>query len=198
VPEDKAPDWRIPSASPAVWLLAVFLSLLLLLTRHRDRHRREQRRAAVSRAGHPGQRTLNPRVRGSSPWRPTRTDLGFYRYRSISMCLICPYVCSMFAPATVAPVSRSGGVSSGRLRHGRTHSASPDRRLEDEPHGVRDGRGFGGHRFSLVASPRCAAAVSRSRHRRWNPGSRPACCASNHADCAPSSPTRDFPGQPRR
>jgi len=27
------------------------------------------------------QRTLNPRVRGSSPWRRTRSDLGFYRSR---------------------------------------------------------------------------------------------------------------------
>src|SRR5271157_6598322 len=26
------------------------------------------------------QRTLNPRVRGSSPWRRTRTDLGFTRF----------------------------------------------------------------------------------------------------------------------
>jgi hypothetical protein len=27
------------------------------------------------------QRTLNPRVRGSSPWRRTRDDLGFYRFQ---------------------------------------------------------------------------------------------------------------------
>jgi len=30
----------------------------------------------------PEPRTLNPRVRGSSPWRRTRTDLGFYHSRS--------------------------------------------------------------------------------------------------------------------
>jgi multicomponent Na+:H+ antiporter subunit B len=32
LPEDKAPDRRIPPPSPAVWLLAVFLSSLLVLT----------------------------------------------------------------------------------------------------------------------------------------------------------------------
>ena len=32
LPEEKAPDRRIPPPSPAVWLLAVFLSSLLLLT----------------------------------------------------------------------------------------------------------------------------------------------------------------------
>ena len=31
---------------------------------------------------HAEQRTLNPRVRGSSPWRRTRSDLGFYHSRS--------------------------------------------------------------------------------------------------------------------
>ncbi len=38
----------------------------------------------------PEQRTLNPRVRGSSPWRRTRTDLGFYLSRSV--------LCVRFAP----------------------------------------------------------------------------------------------------
>jgi hypothetical protein len=33
------------------------------------------------------QRTLNPRVRGSSPWRRTRTDLGFNRSRSFLLIL---------------------------------------------------------------------------------------------------------------
>jgi hypothetical protein len=45
------------------------------------------------------QRTLNPRVRGSSPWRRTRTDLGFYRPRLFFSCPFCPHVCSMFARA---------------------------------------------------------------------------------------------------
>jgi hypothetical protein len=39
------------------------------------------------------QRTLNPRVRGSSPWRRTRSDLGFYDSRSIF------YGCSVVARA---------------------------------------------------------------------------------------------------
>ena len=45
------------------------------------------------------QRTLNPRVRGSSPWRRTRTDLGFYKNQVIFSCPFCPHVCSMFARA---------------------------------------------------------------------------------------------------
>jgi hypothetical protein len=45
------------------------------------------------------QRTLNPRVRGSSPWRRTRIDLGFYRSRLFFTCPICLHVCSMFARA---------------------------------------------------------------------------------------------------
>ena len=43
------------------------------------------------------QRTLNPRVRGSSPWRRTRSDLGFHDSRSFFMCPFCPHVCSAFA-----------------------------------------------------------------------------------------------------
>ena len=43
------------------------------------------------------QRTLNPRVRGSSPWRRTRTDLGFYKLQVIFSCPFCPHVCSTFA-----------------------------------------------------------------------------------------------------
>ncbi len=45
------------------------------------------------------QRTLNPRVRGSSPWRRTRTDLGIYKNQVIFSCPFCPHVCSMFARA---------------------------------------------------------------------------------------------------
>jgi hypothetical protein len=42
------------------------------------------------------QRTLNPRVRGSSPWRRTRTDLGFHRSRL--------FLCVRFVPMS-APCS---------------------------------------------------------------------------------------------
>jgi hypothetical protein len=45
------------------------------------------------------QRTLNPRVRGSSPWQRTRSDLGFYHPRPFFSCPFCPHVCSMFARA---------------------------------------------------------------------------------------------------
>ena len=44
------------------------------------------------------QRTLNPRVRGSSPWRRTRTDLGFYKSQVFSLCPVCPYFVAVLAP----------------------------------------------------------------------------------------------------
>ena len=44
------------------------------------------------------QQTLNLRVRGSSPWRRTSDDLGFYRSRSFFMCPFIP----MFAPCLLA------------------------------------------------------------------------------------------------
>jgi hypothetical protein len=43
------------------------------------------------------ERTLNPRVRGSSPWRRTRSDLGLYRSRPFFMCPVCPHGGSVFA-----------------------------------------------------------------------------------------------------
>jgi hypothetical protein len=45
----------------------------------------------------PEQRTLNPRVRGSSPWRRTRTDLGLYPFPMAARSLFPAHVCSMFA-----------------------------------------------------------------------------------------------------
>jgi hypothetical protein len=57
------------------------------------------------------QRTLNPRVRGSSPWRRTRSDLGFHHPRSFLMCPFCPHVCSMFA--RVHGPSNPGVVKNG-------------------------------------------------------------------------------------
>jgi hypothetical protein len=44
------------------------------------------------------QRTLNPRVRGSSPWRRTRDDLGFYSSRLFFMCPVCPGSPPVLAP----------------------------------------------------------------------------------------------------
>jgi hypothetical protein len=44
------------------------------------------------------QRTLNPRVRGSSPWRRTRSDLGFYHSRSFFMRPVCPDFLAVLAP----------------------------------------------------------------------------------------------------
>ena len=47
-------------------------------------------------------RTLNPRVRGSSPWRRTRTDLGFYRSRSF----LCVRFVPMLAPRSLVSHDR--------------------------------------------------------------------------------------------
>jgi hypothetical protein len=69
------------------------------------------------------QRTLNPRVRGSSPWRRTRTDLGFHHSRSFFMCPVCPHVGSMFA-RELGP-GRGGLVQSGRIRIA-AGAAAPD------------------------------------------------------------------------
>ena len=60
------------------------------------------------------QRTLNPRVRGSSPWRRTRTDLGFYRSGSFFMCPFCPHVGSVLARESRP--GRGGLVKNGRDR----------------------------------------------------------------------------------
>src|ERR1700689_1980350 len=60
------------------------------------------------------QRTLNPRVRGSSPWRRTRADLGVYHFRAIFICPICPYVRSTFARESRS--GRGGLVETGRNR----------------------------------------------------------------------------------
>jgi hypothetical protein len=43
------------------------------------------------------QRTLNPRVRGSSPWRRTRPDLGFHRPKVFFTCPVCPHAGSVLA-----------------------------------------------------------------------------------------------------
>src|SRR5260370_38950650 len=61
------------------------------------------------------QRTLNPRVRGSSPWRRTRTDLVLYPFRSASWRPFRSHVCSTFA-------RQSGPSPTGRPTWPRTLS----------------------------------------------------------------------------
>jgi hypothetical protein len=64
---------------------------------------------------------LNPRVRGSSPWRRTRFELGFYRPRLFFMCPFCPHVCSVFARA-------HGPCNPGLVKNGLSGvGAAPDR-----------------------------------------------------------------------
>ena len=48
------------------------------------------------------QRTLNPRVRGSSPWRRTRSDLGFYHSRSFFTCPFGPGFLAVLDPCLLA------------------------------------------------------------------------------------------------
>ncbi len=60
------------------------------------------------------QQTLNLRVRGSSPWRRTHSDLGFYRSGSDVVCPICPHVGSVLA--RVSGPGHGGLVTSGRFR----------------------------------------------------------------------------------
>jgi hypothetical protein len=45
---------------------------------------------------------LNPRVRGSSPWRRTRFDLGFYHSRSFFIRPVCPGFPAVLAPCLLA------------------------------------------------------------------------------------------------
>ena len=59
------------------------------------------------------QQTLNLRVRGSSPWRRTHSDLGFYRSRLFFMCPVCPHVGSVLA--RVSGPGRGKLVQSGRI-----------------------------------------------------------------------------------
>jgi hypothetical protein len=79
-------------------------------------------------------RTLNPRVRGSSPRRRTRSDLGFHDSRSLFMCPFCPHVCSMLArphgpsnPGHVknGPSGRRGAAPRSLDQWSRPHAQGP-------------------------------------------------------------------------
>jgi len=70
--------------------------------------------------GYAEQRTLNPRVRGSSPWRRTRTDLGLYLFRAAPRWPFLGHGGSMLA-RELGP-SRPGLVTFGAGRG----SLSPD------------------------------------------------------------------------
>ena len=95
------------------------------------------------------ERTLNPRVRGSSPWRRTRSDLGFHHPRSFFACPFCPRVCSMFARAHAPCIS-------GLVKNGRS------------------GTDFGGtrHRIRAASSGRCHPASARAPLDQWSRPSR--------------------------
>ena len=55
------------------------------------------------------QRTLNPRVRGSSPWRRTRDDLGLYQPRVFFLCPVCPGFLGMLDPCLLGGRVLAGG-----------------------------------------------------------------------------------------
>ena len=61
------------------------------------------------------QRTLYPRVRGSSPWRRTRTDLGFHSSRSF----LCARFAHMLAPCSLVSHDRVATGSSRTAAIGR-------------------------------------------------------------------------------
>jgi hypothetical protein len=69
-------------------------------------------------------RTLNPRVRGSSPWRRTRFDLGFYHPRAFFMCPFCPRVCSR--------EDRAADSRAGRLPAAPSRTADGRRSARDQ------------------------------------------------------------------
>ena len=140
VPGPKRPRW--PSASPIA-----------------NRH-----------AVHPGQRTLNLRVRGSSPWRRTRSDLGFYCPRLFFSCPFCPHVCSMFARAH-GP-SNPGLVKNGPSRArcgGNRPGAAPSRMASPAPGSLDQWsrpstRTPGAHPKSPVPMPSRSARPAGHRH----------------------------------
>jgi hypothetical protein len=63
------------------------------------------------------QRTLNPRVRGSSPWRRTRSDLGLYRFQVIFLCPICPVAGSVLARVFFRGPRAAAKTGSDSLAH---------------------------------------------------------------------------------
>jgi hypothetical protein len=82
----------------------------------RDRHTRLAAAAILSRSARRSRLPdpLNPRVRGSSPWRRTRSDLVLYPFWFAPSGPFTAHVCSMFA-RELGP-SRPGFVTFGRAR----------------------------------------------------------------------------------
>jgi hypothetical protein len=85
------------------------------------------------------QRTLNPRVRGSSPWRRTRSDLGFCRSRSFLYVRFVP----MFAPRSLVRHDWGcGGACQNRPNRPHPGADGPQRSLDQWSIPLRRGRSW--------------------------------------------------------
>jgi hypothetical protein len=75
------------------------------------------------------QQTLNLRVRGSSPWRRTRDDLGLYRLQVFFLCLVCPDFLGVLAPCLLGGRMLAGGrlVKNGPIGLDQPSEAPPVR-----------------------------------------------------------------------
>jgi hypothetical protein len=124
-----AASWRRPAAATPDDLTAAASQALTVVSNPIRMARRSLLTSACSQAPLAQlaeQRTLNPRVRGSSPWRRTRTDLGFYKDQVVFSCPFCPHVCSMFARAhgPSDPGLVKNGPSGARCGGNRSGAAS--------------------------------------------------------------------------
>jgi hypothetical protein len=112
------------------------------------------------------QRTLNPRVRGSSPWRRTRSDLGFHDSRSFFSCPFCPLGCSVVArahgPSNPGLVKNGpSGARCGGIRPGTAPSRRSVPPRVHETHGL----DLHGGRRERARSPHAGAITQRDT--RW-------------------------------
>src|ERR1700746_3253276 len=81
------------------------------------------RREGAGSSGEPWNTALNPRVRGSSPWRRTRSDLGFHCSRSFyvgsgsnHVAVTAPRSLSRLSWAPPGPGASAGACAVGRVR----------------------------------------------------------------------------------
>jgi hypothetical protein len=137
------------------------------------------------------QQTLNLRVRGSSPWRRTHSDLGFYRSRSFFVCPVCPLVGSMLARVSWPGAA---GLATGfpwwlrSVRH--AGSSSPIGTAPAKQDAV--SRGFVPARMTAAAVPRQLVLPGRSACAVESAGEPPARRRTLGAPVQPPSPRQEY------
>ena len=135
------------------------------------------------------QRTLNPRVRGSSPWRRTRDDLGLYRPQVFFLCPVCPDFAAVLAPCLLGGRMLAGGrlVKNGPIGLDQLSGGPPTRLHSAITAGTDTPPGCRRYRFSPAErlAPRPADSI-RTFVARHSPG-----CA-----CLPVSDTGHGPLPP--